>query len=99
MTLTIDGKSVRARKTDKNLLEVASRARMVIPCACYRSGKAKGCCRACVVMVNGHRRYACVIAPAEGMQVTVTRADLQALRRQRLAAYRQGTGSARRCCC
>ena len=99
MNLTIDGRAVRARKTDKNLIEVASRARIVIPCACYRSGKARGCCRACVVVVNGRRRYAYVTAPAEGMKVTVTRADLKALRRQRLAEYRQEKGSAKRCCC
>ena len=87
MKMTIDGRSVRIAPSDSNIIDVADRAKIAIPCACYRIEKRKGCCRACVVDVDGKERYACSTAPAHGMNVVVARADLKALRQQRMFAH------------
>lgn len=88
MDITIDGRVIQVIRSDKNLIDVASRAKIPVPCACYRAGRQTGCCRACVVVVDGKWRYACTTLPSEGMRVVVDRKDLKAIRRRRLAEYR-----------
>ncbi|MBM4165273.1 MAG: (2Fe-2S)-binding protein [Lentisphaerae bacterium] len=99
-SVVIDGQTVAIAHADKNLIDVADRAGITIPCACYRSGKSAGCCRACLVLINGRRRYACATIPTDGMTVIVSRKDLKSIRRQRIAEYRAArcTGS-KGCCC
>jgi len=100
MNIIIDGQTVKVIRSDKNLIDVADRAQVAIPCACYRSRKAKGCCRACVVMVDGRKRFACTTVPEDGMNVTVTRKDLITLRKKRLSEYRdQIRRAASNACC
>jgi len=98
--ITVDGQTIKVGQEDKNLIDVAKRAKIAIPCVCYHSGQAQGCCRACVVDVDGRESFACATVPADGMQVIIQRKDLQALRRQRLAEYRKQppTGGPGGCC-
>jgi NADH dehydrogenase/NADH:ubiquinone oxidoreductase subunit G len=101
MNITIDGQLSEVIPSDKNLIDVADRMKIAIPCACYRSTRRYDCCRACVVVVDGKRRFACTTAPTDGMRVVVDRKDLKALRRRRLTVYRDRlkTGRSKDSCC
>ena len=87
MKVMIDGKEVEIYEADKNIVEVAARAGVVIPAPCYRGNREKGCCQACVVEVDGKEAYACVTKPDDGMRITVSREDLNQLRKERVKAY------------
>ena len=100
MKINIDGKIVEVLPEDKNLVDVADRARVGLPAPCYRSKGNKGCCNACVVEINGKQELACATKPEEGMVVVVSRDDLNKLRTQRIIEYikSSNTGSDG-CCC
>ena len=90
MNVTIDGNVFEVTPFDKNIVEVASRAKIGIPAPCYRAQRKDGCCSACVVDVDGELKFACSTAPENGMNIVVKRADLKALRKQRLLEYKEG---------
>lgn len=79
--VTIDGVAVDASSDDANLVEVAARAGIGIPAPCYRDNHRGGCCKGCVVEVDGSQAFACGTAPKDGMSIVVKRPDLVALAR------------------
>lgn len=87
MKMTIDGVQVEIFENDKTLLEVAGRYDIHIPSPCYLAKRKHGCCKGCVVEVDGEQKYACVTTPEKGMQVVVDREDLNQLRKERIAVY------------
>ncbi len=103
MKVVIDGQDVEFSAEDKNLLELAKRANIEIPELCYWGQEDKGCCGVCVVDIDGKQCFACATKPIAGMNVTVTRDDLAALRRKRAGEYQmKSPGSAKGsggCCC
>ena len=52
MNITIDGRLVEIVPSDNNILDVADRVKIAIPCACYHAERSKGCCHACVVEID-----------------------------------------------
>lgn len=88
-TITIDGKTVDVQPEDQNIVDVARRAKIAIPAPCYLAGRKKGCCKACVVEIEGQQRYACTTKPGEGMEVITDRQDLKELRKERLLKYNE----------
>ena len=88
MKLIIDGKEIEVNANDTNLVDVADRAKIAIPAPCYRANGSIGCCKVCVVEINGKLEYACATKPQEGMKVTINRDDLKALRKQRMIEYK-----------
>jgi NADH dehydrogenase/NADH:ubiquinone oxidoreductase subunit G len=99
MSVTIDGHVVEIAAGDKNIVDVADRAGMRIPAACYRAGRSDGCCRGCVVDIGGEQKFACATVPEDGMAVVVDRADLNAIRNKRLLEYRERIESGGSCRC
>ncbi len=99
MSITIDGQVVEITSTDRNLVDVADRVRIAIPAACYRAKQSKGCCHACVVEIDGEQKFACATVPESGMNIVVDRADLKALRKERLMEYREGIKNGNPCKC
>lgn len=97
--ITIDGKIVEVLPEDKNLIEVADRAKIAIPAPCYRAERKKGCCNACVVEVNGEQQFACNTSPNKGMGIQVNRDDLKEIRKERLLKYQQGIKNGTPCGC
>lgn len=87
MNITIDGIQVEFLAEDTNIVEAAGRSGIRIPAPCYRANRKHGCCKGCVIEVNGEEKYACATKPQEGMQVVVDREDLKTLRKERIAAY------------
>ena len=87
MEIKIDDKIIQVNPEDKNIVDVASREKIGIPAPCYRNGRKGGCCNGCVIDVDGIQKYACCTAPEQGMVITIDRADLNELRRERLLEY------------
>jgi len=99
MNITIDGQVIEVTPSDKNIVDVASRAKIAIPAACYRAKRSKGCCSACVVDIDGEQKFACSTVPQDGMNIVVDRTDLKAIRKQNLLEYKEGIKSGNLCEC
>lgn len=83
MKLTIDGKTVTAKK-DETILECALRHDISIPHLCTHSHLPPfGACRLCVVEIEGMRGYptSCTTPAAEAMVVRTDTKAVQNLRR------------------
>lgn len=89
MKINIDGKQVKVLPNDKNIVDVADRAKITIPAPCYRTNRSKGCCQVCVVKINGENKYACVTKPLDGMDISVDREDLNKVRKERIKEYKK----------
>lgn len=99
MKITIDGQVIEVDPSDKNIVDVADRAKIGIPAVCYRAQERKGCCKACVIEIDGEQKFACATAPEDGMEIVLNRADLAALRKTRLLDYKNGIESSNPCAC
>jgi formate dehydrogenase alpha subunit len=83
VSLTIDGKEVRAR-AGSLLLEAAREAGFPVPSLCWhRKLTPTGACRLCVVKIEGTRGLvtSCSTVVREGMKVTAFDGELEAARR------------------
>ncbi|MDH3348925.1 MAG: 2Fe-2S iron-sulfur cluster-binding protein [Desulfobulbaceae bacterium] len=98
-SITIDGHLVEVTQNDKNIVDVASRAKIGIPAACYRVKRKNGCCHGCVVEIDGEQKFACATVPMNGMNVIVNREDLKAIRKKNLLEYNEGIKSGNFCKC
>ena len=99
MRITIDGRTIDVDPSDRNIVDVADRARIGIPAACYRAQQRKGCCHACVIEIDGEQEFACATEPEDGMEIILDRPDLRALRKERLLKYQDGIKSGNPCGC
>jgi hypothetical protein len=99
MNITIDGRVIEVTPDDKNIVYVTDRAKIGIPAPCYRANRKKGCCRGCVVEVDGVQKFACITAPLNGMNIVVNRTDLREIRKRRLLKYKEGIDSGTSCTC
>jgi NADH dehydrogenase/NADH:ubiquinone oxidoreductase subunit G len=99
MKITIDGRPITVDPSDKNIVDVADREKIAIPEACYHAERRKGCCRGCVVEIDGEQKYACVTEPSDGMEIVVDRADLKATRTANLREYHKRIKSGAQCGC
>ncbi len=97
--MIIDGKIVSVLSTDKNIVDVAKRNKIHLPAPCYLSNRVNGCCRVCVVEIEGEQKYACTTAPKDDFDIIVDRSDLNALRKERIIEYQQGKHSNTPCNC
>jgi len=98
-SVTIDGQMIDLTPFDNNIIDLASRAKIKIPAPCYHNKRSKGCCSACVVEIDGEQKFACSTSPENGINIVVDRADLKALRKQRLLEYKEGIKSGNPCKC
>lgn len=89
MKINIAGKQIEILPDDKNIIDVADRAKITIPAPCYRSNRSKGCCQVCIVEINGKNKYACVTKPLDGMNIIVDREDLNKIRKERIKKYQK----------
>ncbi|MFC1752850.1 2Fe-2S iron-sulfur cluster-binding protein [Thermoproteota archaeon] len=89
MNITIDETEIKIFPEDKNIVDVAKRAKIGIPAPCYLNNRKYGCCSACIVEVNGKNMYACLTKPEDGMSIVLKREDLDKLRKERLKIYKE----------
>lgn len=98
-TVKIDGVTIPFSVEDANIVETAQKAGIGIPAPCFLAKRKKGCCNGCVVEIDGKQQFACATKAKEGMEITVNREDLKALRKERLKAYQEGIKSGNPCVC
>jgi predicted molibdopterin-dependent oxidoreductase YjgC len=89
MHVVIDGKDVEVLSGDRNIVDLAERAKIKILNPCNKNGEADGCCRSCVVEINGKQKFACSTKPKSGMNIVISRDDLKLLRKTRLHEFRE----------
>jgi len=89
MKLTIDGTAIKISRNDKNIVDIADRANIGIPAPCYRANRNKGCCKSCVVEINGKKKYACTTKPLDGMNIIVNRDDLKKIEKEKIREYKE----------
>lgn len=100
MKIIIDEKWIEVSPKDKNIIDVADRAKIRIPAPCYRTKRNKGCCQVCVIEINGKKEYACVTKPIDGMNIIFNRDDLNQIRKERMIKYQElPTDTSKGCGC
>ncbi|MDP8252894.1 MAG: 2Fe-2S iron-sulfur cluster-binding protein [Candidatus Kaelpia aquatica] len=100
MKVTIDGRLVSVSHNDKNIVDIADRANISIPAPCYRADISKGCCKSCIVEINGGKKYACVTKPLDGMNIIINRDDLKKIEKENIKKYKAMIkDTAKRCNC
>ena len=99
MKITIDGRQIKISPEDKNIIDVADRAKIGIPAPCYRNNRRRGCCQVCLVEIDDARKYACVTKPVDGMNIIFDRDDLNKIRKEKIKEYRELPAQAVKSCC
>ena len=89
MQVVIDGKDVEVLSSDRNIVDLADRAKIKILNPCNKNEKTAGCCRSCVVEINGKQKFACSTKPKSGMNIVISRDDLKLLRKIRLQEFKE----------
>ncbi len=88
-TLIIDGQTTVIGALEKNLVELASRVGIRIPAPCLKNKRKHGCCKACLIEVDGKQTYACSSQPKSKSEVVVKRSDLEQIRKASLQNFKQ----------
>ncbi|GIU15392.1 2Fe-2S iron-sulfur cluster-binding protein [Shewanella sp. MBTL60-007] len=86
--IKIDNREALLTPEDKNLVEMARKVNINIPAPCLKNQRKRGCCRACLVEINGQSAYACSTKPTAGMVVTVRRKDLDEVRKKAIKDFK-----------
>ena len=89
MRIKIDGNDIRVDLNDKNnnIVDIAEKNGISIVAPCYKSNHKHGCCKACLILVDGNKKYACGTKPYDGMEITYKNEDLHAERKVNLKIY------------
>lgn len=87
MQVIIDGKDIEVLSSDRNIVDLADRVKIKILNPCNKNEKTWGCCRSCVVEINGEQKFACSTKPKPGMNIVICRDDLKLLRKIRLKEF------------
>ncbi len=81
-----------------NLVEAMDEKGVHILAPCLRNGRKKGCCKACIVEVDGKRNYACGLKPKDGMNIVYDRQDLKVDRKVAAKKYANQPETSNSCC-
>ncbi|CAG22123.1 hypothetical protein PBPRB0250 [Photobacterium profundum SS9] len=87
-SIKIDNQKSLISLEDKNLVDVAEKLKINIPAPCLKNKRKDGCCKACLVEVDGKRSYACTTKPIAGMKVTVRTKELDRIRKESLKEFK-----------
>lgn len=87
MKISIDNKEIIVKDSKKNIVEIAEDNGISIVAPCFRNERKNGCCKACIIEVNGERKFACGTKPADGMNIIYKRPDLKESRNEAIAKY------------
>lgn len=95
--LLFDGKEYEVSNSS-NLVEAMDKKGVHISAPCFRSSRKNGCCKACIVEVNGKKDFACGLKPEEGMNIVYDRKDLKEERKVALKKYVEQSEGENSCC-
>lgn len=89
MNIRIDNKEIVVKDTNKNIVEIAEDNGIAIIAPCFRNGRKAGCCKACIIEIDGNQKYACGTKPSDGMNIIYKREDLKESRDVAVKEYIQ----------
>ncbi|MDD2371445.1 MAG: (2Fe-2S)-binding protein [Firmicutes bacterium] len=89
MIIYIDEKEIIVSDSSKNIVEIGDENGLHIMAPCFRSIKKFGCCKTCVIEIDGKQKFACGTKPIDGMKIIYDREDLVNLRKERISEYAQ----------
>lgn len=87
--IEIDNTRILITPDDDNLVEIARKVKINISAPCLKNKRKNGCCKACLVEVNGKEAYACSTRPRSGMIVVVRRDDLDEIRKESIKKFKR----------
>jgi len=89
MKIKIDGKDIGIDLKDqnKNIVDIADDNGISIVAPCYRNNHKYGCCNACLILVDGDKKYACATKPYDGMEIIYKSKELSAERKVKRKIY------------
>ncbi len=87
MIIQLDKKKIQVTDATKNIVEIAKENGISIMAPCFRDKYKHGCCKSCVIEVDGERKYACTTKAKDGMNIIYNRDDLSLLREERYKEY------------
>ncbi|MCF7832717.1 MAG: 2Fe-2S iron-sulfur cluster binding domain-containing protein [Candidatus Marinimicrobia bacterium] len=99
MKIIIDGVSIQVSNEEHNIVEVARSAGIGIPAPCYANNRKGGCCKVCLIEINGEHKYACGTQPKDKMNIIFKRDDLDKIRKNRMIKYLEGESEPCNCNC
>lgn len=99
MKIQIDGQVIDIFNDDKNIVDVAKRAGIGIPAPCYYDNLKAGCCKVCVIEIDGEQKHACGTKPEDSMNIIYKRDDLNKIRKERIIKYIEGESEPCNCNC
>lgn len=88
-SIEIDKQNIIISPDDKNLVEVARKLNINIPAPCLKNKRRDGCCKACLVEINGKKDYACSTKPKANMTVTVRTTELDSIRKESIKEFKK----------
>lgn len=99
--MSIDGQTTVIQANETNLVELASRVGIRIPAPCLKNKRKHGCCKACLVEVDGAQTYACSSKPKPNSEVIVEREDLKQIRKDSIRDFKHNVrlGTTQACQC
>lgn len=95
--ITIDNRTIKLTLEDINIVDTAKRNGITIPAPCYEVNKVGGCCKSCVIEIDGDERFGCSTHPEDGMRIVVDRDDLNNQREKWLKKYDQNLNKGGNC--
>ncbi|MBI9010445.1 MAG: (2Fe-2S)-binding protein [Tenericutes bacterium] len=87
MKIIIDNKEIPVNDSKRNIVEIAEDNGITIVAPCFKNKRKGGCCKACIIEIDGAKRYACGTKPTDGMNISYKRADLKELRDLAIQKY------------
>lgn len=87
MKITIDNKEINVKDSKKNIVEIAEDHGIAIVAPCFRNKRKGGCCKACIIEIDGAKKFACGTKPKDGMNIIYKRTDLKELRDKAIQEY------------
>ncbi len=81
-----------------NLVEAMDEKGVHIIAPCFRNGRKNGCCKVCIVEMNGKKSFACGLTPKEGMNIIYNRQDLKEERKIAAKKYAEQSTDESTCC-
>ncbi len=97
--LKLDNLRLKIDKS-RNIVELAANNGIGIPAPCLKGKRKGGCCKGCLIEVNGEKAYACNTQPIANLDIKFNRIDLNQERNNNLTNYRKQlqTNTTTSCC-
>ncbi len=103
MKMYFDEKIFQFEGNEKNIVEVALKNGLKMEAPCFWERKTNvsfnGCCKACIIEVNGKKAFACATVPQNGIKITYNTPQLVQKRKDNLEKFKLSMDNGTPCTC